>query len=65
MSLSTLTDILSAAGYSTKESRGRLYVRKDGQDYGYLVDGDDGSTGTCSGISRRQGTIASLIRDAR
>ena len=65
MSLSRLAEILSAAGYSTRESRGKLYVSKDRQDYGYLVDGDNGSTGTCSGITRRQGTIASLIRDAR
>ena len=64
MTIDQLATVLSAAGYTTRESRGRLYVRKDG-DYGYLVDGDDGSTGTCSGISRRQGTIASLIRDAR
>ena len=65
MTIDQLSTILSAAGYSTREIRGRLYVSKDRQDYGYLVDGDDGSTGTCSGISRRQGTIASLIRDAR
>ena len=64
MSLKHLADILTSAGYSCEEKRGRLYVRKDRQDYGYLVDGDDGSTGTCSGITRRQGTIATLLRDA-
>ena len=65
MTIDQLDTILSAAGYSTKIKGSRLYVSKDRQDYGYLVDGDNGSTGTCSGITRRQGTIASLIRDAR
>lgn len=65
MNLDRITDVLAEAGYSLQTKGSRLYVRKDGQDYGYLVAGDDGSTGTCAGIHRRQGTIASLLRDAR
>jgi len=31
-------------------------------DYGYLAAGDDGSTGTCQGISKRKGEISAILR---
>lgn len=32
------------------------------KNYGYLVAGDDGSTGTCQGITTRQGTVKAALR---
>lgn len=44
----------------------RVYIKSTPNggrgDYGYLVEGDDGSTGTCSHISKRKGEIAEILR---
>lgn len=70
MSISKIISTLEAAGYSvTKWDKGhttRVYVNSTpnggkGQ-YGYLVSGDDGTTGTCQGITKRKGEIAATLR---
>jgi hypothetical protein len=62
--LSTITAALESAGFSCTTRGDRAYVAKGGDKYGYVVAGDDGSTGTCSGITRRAGTIAEILRNA-
>lgn len=57
---------LEAAGYTCKEWSGRnetrLYVEQSGRKLGYLVEGDNGTTGTCSHITTRQGSVAEALR---
>lgn len=64
MDIQTQIEKLTAAGYQAKDWQGkRVYVRDTkGQDMGYLVPGDDGSTGTCKNITRRAGSIKSALR---
>lgn len=60
---------LEDAGYTVKTWEGRetryYLVDSYGQDAGYLVDGDDGSTGTCRKVSRRAGYIKGILRGAK
>lgn len=56
---------LEAAGLMTKIWAGseiRIYVRDRGKDIGYLLESDDGSTGTCKHLTRRAGYVAGLLR---
>lgn len=39
------------------------HIFGDRKNYGYLVEGDDGSTGTCQNINIRAGTIKAALRD--
>lgn len=68
MTLDQLESILSDTDLTVRRWDGdrtsRLYLKHNGRDLGYLVDGDDGTTGTCCGLSRRRGYVAGLIRDA-
>lgn len=61
-------DRLEAEGIKVRHwDRGgnvRYYLKQGGRDLGYLVPGDDGSSGTCKGITKRQGYIADLVRSA-
>lgn len=63
-------DALEADGYSISpwdgRSGGTRYYLTDsyGKDVGYLVDSDDGGTGTCRNVTRRAGHIASILRAA-
>lgn len=41
---------------------GRVLVHYQGTYIGYLTEDDDGTTGTCRGITRRRGTVASALR---
>lgn len=55
---------LERAGLKVKVWDGhetRYYVKDGSRDLGYLVDGDDGSTGTCKYV-KRAGYIAGLLR---
>lgn len=66
MTLSEISEKLEAAGCDVRESGSRLFVNSTpnggkGQ-YGYLVAGDDGMTGSCQGISKRKGEIAAILR---
>lgn len=45
-----------------KGSQVRYYLTQNGRDLGFLVPEDDGSTGTCKGITKRRGFIASILR---
>ena len=60
---------LEAKGYSVKEwSKGgitRYYITdRNGRQMGYLIPGDDGSTGSCQGITARAGEIKAILRAA-
>lgn len=61
-------DRLEAEGIKVRHwERGghvRYYLKQGSRDLGYLVPGDDGSSGTCKGITKRQGYIAGLVRSA-
>lgn len=62
--LDTIAAALRAEGYSVKEWKGeRLYVSRDGREFGYLTEADDGGTGSCKFITR-SGTFAAIIRKA-
>mgnify|MGYP003559488214 FL=1 len=54
---------LLADGYTCKRWQDRLYVSKDGREFGYLLPSDDGSTGTCKHIAKA-GMFAAIIRKA-
>ncbi|MCK9494173.1 MAG: hypothetical protein M0R75_01575 [Dehalococcoidia bacterium] len=57
---------LGAAGYQTQLDGDQLLVRNSyGERLGYLVDGDNGRTGTCRGIHKRQGSVAAVLRKAQ
>lgn len=57
---------LTAAGFTCREWRGqRLYLKHGTRDAGYLVEGDDGSTGTCSNVTVRAGSVAQVLRALR
>lgn len=62
--LPAITAALESAGFTCTTRGDRAYVAKGGDKYGYVVAGDDGSTDTCSGITRRAGTIAEILRNA-
>jgi hypothetical protein len=61
-------DRLEAEGIKVRHwergGRVRYYLKQGSRDLGYLVPEDDGSSGTCKGIMKRQGYIAGLIRSA-
>lgn len=64
-----IINALETEGCSVKRWTGRngterLYIRHGGRDLGYISEGDDGTTGTCRGITRRAGWVASIIRNA-
>ncbi len=67
MTLDEIRSKLDQAGveYSVWKEK-RIYIKStpNGKrgDYGYLVAGDDGSSGTCQGISKRKGEIAAILR---
>lgn len=66
MTLQEITEKLTAAGCNVTEKSDRVYVNSTpnggrGQ-YGYLVDGDNGRSGTCQKITKRAGEIAALLR---
>lgn len=62
--LDSAASALTAAGYTCKPWKGeRLYLRIDGKDVGYITESDvDGSTGTCSNVTRRAGSVAAILR---
>lgn len=66
--LETIATHLEAKGLTTNLwTRGpepRLYVKDGGRDLGWLGTHDDGTTGTCRGLTRRAGFIAGLVREA-
>ena len=67
MSISEIATKLEAAGVEfTPWKNLRLYVKKTPNgskgDYGYLVAGDTGKTGTCDNITKRKGEIAAILR---
>jgi hypothetical protein len=57
-------DRLQAARFTIgRRSGDRQYLRYDGADVGYITAADlDGSTGTCSHITRRAGSVAAALR---
>ena len=66
MTTSEIASKLEGHGCEVREKSGRVYVNSTpnggrGQ-YGFLVDGDDGTTGTCQNITRRKGEIAAYLR---
>jgi hypothetical protein len=62
-------EALEAAGYQIREWVGstetRYYLRASGQDVGYLLASDDGSTGTVKHVTRRAGYVSKILRSAR
>lgn len=66
MTLEEIRKKLDAAGVKYTQKGDRLYVRQTPCggycDYGYLVEGDDGSTGSCREIKRRAGEIKTILR---
>lgn len=67
MNINEISAKLEAAGCEVKIwNDERVYVRSTPNggrsDYGYLVDGDDGGTGSCRLIVRRKGEIAAILR---
>lgn len=48
--------------YWEKGGHVRYYLKQNGRDLGYLTPDDDGSTGSCKGITKRRGYIADLVR---
>jgi hypothetical protein len=69
MTIREMQTVLEAAGAEVRLVGTRLYVRSTpcggAGEYGYLVDGDDGSTGSCEGVTRRRGEIAAILRGER
>jgi hypothetical protein len=59
--------ILTANGYSCRDWNGkRLYVRRNGEEVGYLSVSDlTGGTGTCKNVTRRSGFVGDLLRSVR
>ncbi len=56
-------EALEDAGFTVKEWRGeRWYLKRDGRDFGYLVKGDNGSTGQQEHIHKRAGEISAILR---
>lgn len=59
-----MVEALSAQGYTCKVWRDeRIYIKQRGNELGYVVVDDDGSTGACKHV-RRAGDIARILRDA-
>ena len=66
MNANTQIAAAQSAGFTARlhAASGRVYVKYDGKDAGYLVPSDDGSTGTCSNVTRRAGALAEALRKA-
>ena len=66
MTIEQIIKKLEADGCEVREKSGRVYVNRTPNggkgSYGYLVAGDDGSTGTCQGITKRCGEISAILR---
>ena len=56
---------LEAEGLSVRIWDGRelrLYIKQGDRELGYITEDDDGTTGTCKHVTRRQGYIAGILR---
>jgi hypothetical protein len=66
MKIQEIIEKMEAAGCEVREQNGKVWVNSTPNGgkgrYGYLVDGDTGYTGTCRGVTRRQGEIAAILR---
>lgn len=66
ITIEEIAEKLTAAGCEVAIRGDKVFVNSTPNGgsgrYGYLVAGDNGSTGTCSGISKRAGEIAALLR---
>jgi len=67
MDINTQITAAKSLGFSTKvhAPSGRVYLKYDGKDAGYLLPTDDGGTGTCGNVTRRAGALAEALRAAR
>ncbi len=64
--IDTIETAIRAEGYTVKRWEGRevrLYVSRDGREFGYLTAADDGGTGTCKHV-QKSGMFAAIIRKA-
>ena len=56
---------VQAAGFTVRKWAGRetrYYLKYDGREAGYLLDSDDGSTGSCRHVTVRAGSVAKALR---
>ena len=67
MDANTQIAAAASAGFTARvhAASGRVYVKYDGKDAGYLLPSDDGTTGTCGNVTRRAGALAEALRAVR